>query len=115
MERNRRVMLQGFSNYNSSKAATAGMVVKCSGMGTDGFIEGDALGEIQGYGEILAMTVTREATRAAHLGKQLVARWSFPQKLISDLKNLPPNAKCLVVWITEAKACHISMVFSGCN
>ncbi|KAJ6952181.1 hypothetical protein NC653_041360 [Populus alba x Populus x berolinensis] len=28
---NRSVMLQGFGNNNSSKAATAGMVVKCSG------------------------------------------------------------------------------------
>jgi hypothetical protein len=29
-------MLQGFGNNNSSKAATAGMVVKCSGIGIGG-------------------------------------------------------------------------------
>ncbi|KAJ6856052.1 hypothetical protein NC651_040617 [Populus alba x Populus x berolinensis] len=33
---NRSVMLQGFGNNNSSKAATAGMVVKCSGIGIGG-------------------------------------------------------------------------------
>jgi hypothetical protein len=34
---NRSVMLQGFGNNNSSKAATAGMVVKCSGIGIGGW------------------------------------------------------------------------------
>ena len=33
---NRSVMLQGFGNNNSSKAAAAGMLVKCSGIGIGG-------------------------------------------------------------------------------
>ncbi|KAF5205526.1 NAD(P)H-quinone oxidoreductase subunit N protein [Thalictrum thalictroides] len=39
----------------------------------------------------------------AHLGKQPIARWYFPPEVDYRLSLLPPDAKGLVVWITEAK------------
>ncbi|PIA56036.1 hypothetical protein AQUCO_00700396v1 [Aquilegia coerulea] len=39
----------------------------------------------------------------AHLGRQPIARWYFPPEVDYRLSLLPPDAKGLVVWITEAK------------
>ncbi|CAN1152054.1 NAD(P)H-quinone oxidoreductase subunit N, chloroplastic [Linum perenne] len=39
----------------------------------------------------------------AHLGKQPIVRWYYPPEVDYRLAALPPDAKGLVVWITEAK------------
>ncbi|KAG6738182.1 hypothetical protein POTOM_059747 [Populus tomentosa] len=94
---NRSVMLQGFGNNNSSKAATAGMVVKCCGIGID--VEEHKAIDIylnrlirQGYcildltacglGDPETSLTEVHPVCPAHLGKQLIARWSFPPRTI---------------------------------
>ncbi|KAG6739075.1 hypothetical protein POTOM_058717 [Populus tomentosa] len=85
---NRSVMLQGFGNNNSSKAATAGMVVKCSGIGIGGstvFViarlirQGYCILDLTacGLGDPETSLTEVHPVCPAHLGKQLIARWSF--------------------------------------
>uniref|UniRef100_A0A2K1WTK2 Uncharacterized protein n=1 Tax=Populus trichocarpa TaxID=3694 RepID=A0A2K1WTK2_POPTR len=96
---NRSVMLQGFGNNNSSKAATAGMVEhKAIAIYLNRLIR-------QGYCilDLTACGLGDPETTLTEVHPVCPQGGLFPPEVDFRPEHLPPNAKGLVVWITEAK------------